>query len=185
MRNVILILILTLSAQLTFAQDTTLKVGDKVENVEIRDSKNKPVVLPSFGEKNLLIFYADPDKPDKNKYFIDQLEALKLPKDIDFFCFGIVNLKDTALPNGLVRWAVRIKERAYKEQKPTILTDPKHILKKAWNLGDVNNCMTMILIDKSGEILYYQAEELNREQSDHLIGIITEITGHEQRIAKK
>ena len=41
----------------------------KVQNVEVLDLDGKPVKLPYFGEKNLMIFYVDPDRHKQNEDF--------------------------------------------------------------------------------------------------------------------
>ena len=49
----------------------------KVENVTIKDLYGNPTKLPHFGEKNLLIFYVDPDAYlalSKNNKFAEELE---------------------------------------------------------------------------------------------------------------
>ena len=41
----------------------------KVSNVEVLDLNGNPAKLPYWGEKNLLIFYIDPDRPKQNNDF--------------------------------------------------------------------------------------------------------------------
>ena len=46
----------------------------KVQNVEVLDLDGKPAKLPYFGEKNLMIFYVDPDRHKQNEDFTIELE---------------------------------------------------------------------------------------------------------------
>ena len=49
------------------------RLGDRLKNVEIRNAKNEPMMLPGFGKQPILIFYADPDHPACD--FTDYLEG--------------------------------------------------------------------------------------------------------------
>ena len=42
----------------------------KVRNIEVQDLDTKKARLPWGGEKNLLIFYVDPEEPKQNHDFI-------------------------------------------------------------------------------------------------------------------
>lgn len=149
-----------------------IALGDKVEAVDIRDSSNDPVPLPSIGEKLVLLFYIDPDKPKYNREFYDRLTEEDFPTEI-FHCYGIVNLKDAPLlPNGIVRFMIRREEEAYKDKGAKVYTDPSHILKKAWNLTDLNNKAAVILINDNKEVVFYQTDEMTPENSEDLIKLI-------------
>ena len=83
------------------------KVGDKLENPEVRDAKDAPARLPEWGNKVLLIMYTDPDEADQNDEFADAVKAANLPKDV-FQSMGVANMKDApAKPNWIIRSVVR------------------------------------------------------------------------------
>ncbi len=159
---------------------STLQTGDVVANVEIRDSKDAPVMLPGFGDQYLLLFYSDPEVPKRNSYFIEQMKTERFNDRENFLSYGIVNLKDARFyPNNLVRMGIRREEKKYEDQQVKIYTDPSHIVKSAWNLGEVDNEFAVIFLDKSGEVLFYQAEELSNREADNLIRLIYKTLGED------
>ena len=143
----------------------------KVENVKILDLQGKPAQLPYFGEKNLMIFYVDPDHANQNTEFIDHLEKNHILSD-NIHSFGIVNLKDAPmLPNSIVRAMVRKK---INQTGADIYTDPDHLLRDGWNLGDVNNQFTLIFVTKDLEIKFLSKGELTQEQIKEFYRVIDE-----------
>ncbi|MGL5318579.1 MAG: hypothetical protein ACRC9Q_07800 [Bacteroidales bacterium] len=143
-------------------------VGKEVKQVSVRDSRNKPIPLPFFGEKHLLIFYVDPDARNQNAKFVEYLEENKIKSD-KIFSFGVANLADTFLPNSVVRTFIRLKERKVKE---AIYTDPDHLLRDAWNIGDVNGKLTVIFITKDKKIAFFGSGELTKAQIDEFFKTI-------------
>ena len=82
----------------------------KVQNVEVLDLDGKPAKLPYFGEKNLMIFYVDPDRHKQNEDFTIELEQNHRAESDNIHGFGVMNLKDapmvqTAWP---VRWRANV-----------------------------------------------------------------------------
>ena len=65
------IFILCLGIGLLFSYRGFGQVGEKVFSVNILNMNNDTVALPMLGQKNLLIFYADPSHPGQNKTFRD------------------------------------------------------------------------------------------------------------------
>ena len=57
------IFILCLGIGLLFSYRGFGQVGEKVFSVNILNMNNDTVALPMLGQKNLLIFYADPSQP--------------------------------------------------------------------------------------------------------------------------
>lgn len=168
MKTRILSMILLLPV-VSSAQKQTAKVGAKVKQVEVRDSDNKPIKLPCFGEKHLLIFYPDPDHANQNKEFTDYLEDNHIVSD-SIYSFGIVNLKDAPLfPNPLVRSIIRMKE---KKNDVKIYTDPDYILRDAWGLGDVNNKFVIIFITKDKEIAFLKIGKMTEKDIKTFFSVI-------------
>ena len=78
----------------------------QVEDLELIDLFGKPTsTLPMWGEKNLLIFYVDPDVPKQNHDFISHIEETRRVYGPNIEGFGIVNLKDSwyPVPNSVIR----------------------------------------------------------------------------------
>ena len=105
----------------------------KVRNVEVQDLDTNKARLPWWGEKNLLIFYVDPEVPKQNHDFISYIEETGRVQGPNIEGFGIVNLKDAAYPNSLVR---KIADARTAKNGATILCDPDHYISSAWRLGD-------------------------------------------------
>lgn len=179
MKHLLLLILFIISVQCLFAQDIEkshfLQRGDTIFPIELRDLKNKPYVTPGIGEKVLLIFYPDPDNPHQNDDFVTESKQWKFPLD-EFLAYGIVNLKDTPLPNPIIRFMLRmLRKRSKREANALVLTDPKGTLQKEWNTGSCNNAITILLVDKTGEVLFFKAGKLTKEETDF---VIQEICAH-------
>ncbi|MCC8019692.1 MAG: YtfJ family protein [Rikenellaceae bacterium] len=152
MTRAILTLIFMVPAAL-FAQ-----IGNLATDVTIRDGNDQPVQIPYLGQKNLLIFYIDPDHGYQNREFSDYLEDNPIVGDNIYSC-GIINLKDAPLiSNGIVRSQIRKKARKTGQD---IYTDPDHTVRDAWGLGDVNNLFTIIIVNSDREIVWIKKGRLS------------------------
>ena len=90
----------TLAASAAAAQE----LPRKVNNVEVLDLDGNPAKLPHWGEKNLMIFYVDPDRHKQNNDFTVELEENHRAQSDNIFGFGVMNLKDAPMvPNGMAR----------------------------------------------------------------------------------
>lgn len=133
----------------------------KVENLTIKDINGNTVTLPKFGEKNLLIFYVDPDsylKGGANKKLSDVLEENKRAQGPAIFGFGVMNFPDTKLPKNMVRNMARKRSE---KNGATILDDDQQLLKEKWGLGDCNNKFVIMIVSKEGELVYCAKEDLD------------------------
>ena len=138
-----------------------LETPRKVENLTINDINGNPTTLPEFGQKNLLIFYVDPDsylKGGANKKLSDELEENGRAAGAAIRGFGVMNFPDTGLPKNMVRNMAR--KRAAKNGA-TILDDDQQLLKKAWGLGDCNNKFVLMVVSKEGELVYCAKDDLD------------------------
>ena len=140
----------------------------KVRNVELQDLDTKKARLPWWGEKNLLIFYVDPEVPKQNHDFITYLEETGRIQGPNIEGFGIVNLKDAVYPNSLVR---KIADARTAKNKATILCDPDHWISSAWRLGDCNNCFVIMIVTKEGEIVYAHKGEMDEAEQQRFIEV--------------
>ncbi|MCD8174258.1 MAG: YtfJ family protein [Alistipes sp.] len=153
--------ILTLLLSFPFA--LTAQVGNRAADVTIRDGNDEPVRIPYLGQKNLLIFYIDPDHGYQNREFSDYLEDNPIVGDNIYSC-GIINLKDAPLiPNGIVRSQIRKKA---KKTGQDIFTDPDHIVRDAWGLGEVNNLFTIIIVNADREIVWIKKGRLSEADQE-------------------
>ena len=69
MKVIAMLAALSLTASAAAAQE----LPRKVNNVEVLDLDGKPTKLPYWGEKNLMIFYVDPDRHKQNNDFTVEL----------------------------------------------------------------------------------------------------------------
>ncbi|MBR2975235.1 MAG: hypothetical protein IKC57_00105 [Alistipes sp.] len=140
----------------------------KVRNVEVQDLDAKKARLPWWGEKNLLIFYVDPEVPKQNHDFITWIEENKRLEGPNIEGFGIVNLKDAVYPNSLVR---KIADARTAKNGATILCDPDHWISSAWRLGDCNNQFCILIISREGELVYFNKGEMDEAEQQRFLDI--------------
>lgn len=145
-------------------------VGQAVGNVTLFTSSNQPgASIPDLGSKVLAVFYTDPDQKDLNEPLRDYLKAKNYPGDA-YRGLGVVNLKDTWIPNPVVRTIIRQRERKF---NTVVLTDPDHLLGKAWELGDVNDRDMVIIIGKDMRILYLNGGAVRGDEMQKVADIIS------------
>ncbi|MDE5815118.1 MAG: hypothetical protein K2H42_02320, partial [Alistipes sp.] len=85
--------ILLAALSLSAATATAQELPKQVENVEILDLEKNPTKLPHFGEKNLMIFYIDPQARKQNEAFTYELEETHRADSPEIYGFGIINTK--------------------------------------------------------------------------------------------
>lgn len=158
MKKTIIMLAVMLCASAAYAQEPQLPL--KVENVELEDLYGEKVSLPMWGEKNLLIFYIDPDKHKQNYQFTVDLEENHAASGDNIYGFGIVNLKDSwyPVPDSTIRSMAR---KRTEKNGATVITDPNRILAEKWGLGDCNNKFVLMIVSKEGELVYMKKGELS------------------------
>ena len=160
-------LLLLVIASMTFTMSAEAQsLPRKVRNVEVQDLDAKKARLPWWGEKNLLIFYVDPEVPKQNHDFITYIEETGRVAGPNIEGFGIVNLKDAVYPNNVVR---KIADARTAKNGATILCDPDHYISSAWRLGDCNNMFVIMLVNKAGELVYVHKGEMSEEEQQKFI----------------
>ena len=169
MKKQILMLAMLLGASLAYAQE--LQLPHKVDNVELEDLYGKKVTLPMWGEKNLLIFYIDPDKHKQNYQFTVDLEENHAASGDNIYGFGIVNLKDSwyPVPNCTIRSMVR---KRTEKHGATVITDPDRTLAQKWGLGDCNNQFVLMIVSKEGELVYMKKGELSKADQEEFYEVV-------------
>jgi len=154
-----------------FALSTTADAQSlprRIRNMEVQDLDGNKARLPWWGEKNLLIFYVDPEVPKQNHEFVSWIEENKRLAGPNIEGFGIVNLKDAAYPNSLVR---KIADARTAKNGATIVCDPDHWVSSAWRLGDCNNMFCILLVTKEGELVYVSKGEMSKEEQQRFLEI--------------
>ena len=157
-----------------------LQKGDYVKNTEIRDARDKPLFIPSLKKRLVLIFYVDPDEPNLNREFAEAMKKTNFPAEY-LTAMGIVNMKDAPLlPDWLLRFMVRREIESDPRAKGVIFTDPDNLLQKAWKMGSCNNKFVIILIDKSGEVLFIKKDKMTQQEITGTIDLIAKVVDRDK-----
>ena len=143
LKNFLALTALSLAFGTVSAQTEEAALPRKVSNVEVLDLEGKPVTLPYWGEKNLMIFYVDPDHHKQNEDFTVELEKNHRAESDKIHGFGVMNLKDAPM----------VPKRTA-TNGATVLADQTHALSTAWNLGDCNNKFVLMFVTKEGELVF-------------------------------
>lgn len=142
----------------------------KVENVKILDLDGNPANLPYFGEKNLMIFYVDPDRHKQNEDFTYDMEENHRAEGENLYGFGVMNLKDAPMiPNGMARSMA--KKRTAKNGA-TVLADQDRVLSTTWGLGDCNNQFVLLVVSKEGELVFLRKGILSEKDKEEFYRVI-------------
>lgn len=132
-----------------------------VENVTLTDLDKNPTGLADYGKKHLMIFYVDPDAHRQNREFQAKIEAQQQELySPNIQAYAIINLKDTILPNGLVR---SIADRRTRGKPSVNLADANHLLRDTWGLGDCNGKFCLLFVTKEAELVYFRAGEFTEQ----------------------
>ena len=140
-----------------------------LQNVELKNLRNEASMLPWYGEKHILVFYVDPDRHKQNETFTYELEESRRASSEEILGFGVLNLKDTMLPSGIVRTMAR---KRTEKNGALVLADEERTLATEWGLGDCNNCFTLIFVTKEGEIAFLRKGELTEEDKQEFYRVL-------------
>lgn len=166
--------ILCLGIGLLFSKQGFGQVGEQVGNVNILNMSDDTIPLPFLGQKNLLIFYADPQRPGQNQTFRDYFKTHPIASP-EVASYGIINLAAAPLlPNSL------ILRRARKETAGTdaqVYVDPDSLLSSAWHLPGANDNFTVIFVNKDRIIEFYKAGQLSAQEQSQLMQLIDKYGG--------
>uniref|UniRef100_UPI0040562A89 hypothetical protein n=1 Tax=Alistipes sp. TaxID=1872444 RepID=UPI0040562A89 len=141
-----------------------------VSNVTLEDLSGNATTLPMWGEKNLLIFYVDPDHHKQNHDFTVEMEENHRAAGDNLYGLGIMNLKDAPfIPNGI---ACSMAAKRTAKNGATVLADKGRHLSTAWKLGDCNNYFVLLLVSKEGELVYVHKGEFTEEEKEEFYRVI-------------
>ncbi|MBR3775788.1 MAG: hypothetical protein IKL12_06745, partial [Alistipes sp.] len=111
----------------------------------------------------------DPDKHKQNEEFTYEMERRHTATGPNIEGFGVLNLKDTMLPNAIVRTMARGRTE---KNNAIVLADDNRNLARAWGLGDCNNCFVLIVVSKEGELIYCKKGELSKQEQEEFFTFI-------------
>ena len=160
------LLLICMAVMLSSVAAEAQSLPRKVRNVEVQALDAQKARLPWWGEKNLIIFYVDPEVPRQNHDFITYIEETARLAGPNIEGFGIVNLKDAVYPNAFVR---NLAATRTARNGATILCDPDHYISSAWRLGDCDNKFVIMLVNKAGELVYVHKGEMSEEEQQRFI----------------
>jgi hypothetical protein len=146
-------------------------VGQAVSNPQIRDADDNPATIPDFGTHVIGLTYANVAASDLGDPLSDAIKAKNYNKAV-YRGMGVANLKDSPLPNFLIRSKIRDKIAQY---NATILTDVDLALPKAWGLGDCNDKSVFILIGKDKKIKYLKYTDKSTPWTTAEISSVTKL----------
>ncbi len=159
------VLLVGLAGQ-AFAQELPRKVND----VEVLDLAGNPATLPMWGQKNLMIFYVDPDHHKQNAAFTEEMEANHRAEGDNLYGFGVINAKDAPLfPNGVIR---KMAAKRTAKNGATVLADQTRALATAWGLGDCNNLFVLMIVSREGELVYVHKGEYTEAEKEEFYRFI-------------
>ena len=148
----------------TFAQE-----GEKVTNVKILTVNGDSTMLPFFGERNLILFYADPSKPNQNLSIRNYLKEHPIVNK-NIAIYGVINMAAAPMiPQKL------IINRALKEASGNgnqIYVDPKELISKSWHLTGANQNFAIIGVSKEGVIDFYKTGQLSSADQADMFNVI-------------
>jgi predicted transcriptional regulator len=168
--TVLLILLWTVSS--VVAAD--LKVGDSAAGFKLHDPKGAEYSLdsPQYQGMVVVIFYADPGSKDLNN---DLQLALKAAREAGritkkkYQGLGIVNVKDSIVPNFVLRSIIKSKQE---ETKSVILIDPDYIVLNLWGL--TKKTSNVIMLDKQRVCRYLYKGKVPAADIEKVIALIQE-----------
>jgi len=136
-----------------------------VKNLNLVDLNGNPVTLPMWGEKNLMIFYVDPDHHKQNQKFTEEMEQNHRAAGDNLYGFGIINLKDSWYPvsDNTVRNMAR---KRTEKNGATVISDPDRSVSTSWGLGNCNNQFVLMIVTREGELVYVHKGEYTEAEKE-------------------
>ena len=147
----------TLAASAAAAQE----LPRKVNNVEVLDLDGNPAKLPHWGEKNLMIFYVDPDRHKQNNDFTVEPGGEPPRPERQYFRFR--RDEPQGRPDGPQRHGPQQAKKRTAKNGALVLADQDRILSKAWELGDCNNQFVLMIVSKEGELVFLRKGVLSEQ----------------------
>jgi hypothetical protein len=174
MKKTVAIVLLGLLWTVSVAVAAELKVGDKAQDFKLKNSTGKEYSLasPEFEGRVMSIFYVDPDEKDTNNHVEDALTKEKESGGLDktrYVGFGIVNLKASAMPNFLIKAAIKSKQE---KTGAIIILDLDYTILNLWGLK--NDSSNVVVLDKERICRYVYNGKLPQEELAKMIRIIKE-----------
>ncbi|MDO9559244.1 MAG: YtfJ family protein [Syntrophales bacterium] len=174
MKKTFLAVLMILLWTVASAAAAELKVGDSAAGFKLNDPKGVEYSLdsPQYQGKVVVVFYADPGSKDLNNDLQNALKAAREAGKIDkknYEGLGVVNVKDSILPNFLLRSIIKSKQE---ETKAVILIDPDYAVLNLWGL--TSKTSNIIMLDKQRTCRYIYKGKVPAADVEKVIALVQE-----------
>ena len=171
MKNLLIGVLLALLLS-TSAIAADLRIGDRANDFNLKDSLGKEYNLNSPELKGRVLYfnYSDPGSKDMNKHVDDALKSDPgLDRKKSYIGLGIANMKASLLPDFAIARVIKNKQQ---ETGATILLDDNYIILNSWGLK--NRVSNVVVLDKERICRYIYKGKLPAAEVEKLINIIKE-----------
>ena len=153
-----------------------VKVGQKVPNFRLKDSKGKSYSLHSFKKKVLIFWYEGKNSKEQNRWLKKKLKKifdgnLKGIKAKHWESVGIANFQETAVPNFLINMVIKSE---IKKTGAIILCDRKGVMMKKW--GFRNGRSNIFMVDKKRRLRWKTSGPLGKKAGKRFIRLLRRLT---------
>jgi predicted transcriptional regulator len=174
MKKALLLIFLWVFGLVTASFAADIKVGDKVAGFKLKDPMGTEYSLesPLYKDKVVVVFYADPGSKDMNNDLQNTLKSARESGKIDkkyYEGLGIVNLKDSVVPNFVLKSMIKSKQE---ETKAVILMDPEYAVLNLWSLSKKTS--NIVMLDKQRVCRYIYKGKVSKVDIDKVIALIQE-----------
>ena len=159
------------------AAAANINVGDRAAGFKLKDPTGAEYSLesPQYRGKVVVVFYADPGSKDLNNDLQHALKAARESGKIDknyYEGLGIVNLKDSAVPNFVLKRMIKNKQE---ETKAVILMDIDHSVLNSWGL--TSKTSNIVMLDKQRVCRYLYKGKVPQAHIEQVIRLIQQYQG--------
>ena len=150
-----------------------LRVGDGITDFRLSDANDKEYSLssPEFAGRVVYIVYASSSSADDNNHVSDAMRASwdlkRLRSENKYVGLGIGNMKDSPVPNFMIKQIARRKQRI---TGAIILLDPDFTFGNL--VGAPHKIATSIIVDKDRIVRYIYSGITPRENIPQIIELI-------------
>jgi hypothetical protein len=146
-----------------------------VQSIKLTNLNNSEIQIPDFGKKMLFIVYLDPDVEGITDELTDAVNKKGYPQ-ARLGALGVVNCKDTWIPDKAIITKARFMQKKYPESE--ILLDKSSTLKTNWNIGDCNNVAVIMIVGQDKKIKFIKKVK-TKEEARIQISIIIKLLDSE------
>ncbi len=153
---------------------SAIEIGQPLPAITLDNDKGGRVTGEAWSSAELqgkvhLVFYVDPDEKDLNNDLSDAVKAAELDRS-KYASVAIINMAATWKPNFAINSALKSKQEKFPHT--IYVKDMDKYVVNAWDVADDNS--DIIVVDKTGKVLFYHAGKVEGEQIDDVSRLIKE-----------